>query len=94
VYPKPGSKHHGKIIFAVGAYRESIILTDDFGELPDSPQKFELVHSIFRHYDLPTGVYEVTCTIWFYSSSNDCYLGKPIGRVIKPKLKTLIALGN
>ena len=93
LYPEPGSKHEGEIVFAIGAYGDEIIIFDDFKTLNDSPQKYELMHSVFCNKNklaLGVGVYILKCTLWFYKNSGDMYLNsRPLGRVCNRKLKKI-----
>jgi hypothetical protein len=42
--PEPHRKYYGWIIVAVGTYRESIVLDDEFPELPNSPWQYDDLH--------------------------------------------------
>jgi len=87
-YPKPGCKYYGKILVAVGEYGDLGIVKSDFPGLDNSPQRYELEHTIFDNRDLETGVYNVKCGIWFYKNSDNMYLiNKPIGKLIKVQIE-------
>lgn len=89
IYPEPGRKYPGYVVFSVGDYGDSTILQAEFEGLPDSPQKAALATSILNHWEAPTGLYRVDCELWFFKSCHDMYLGEAIGRPIKQKITTL-----
>ena len=91
-YPQPSSKHRGKILIVQGMDSETCMLGREFPTLNSSPQEYKLVCSALHLYDYEPGLYELECTLWFYKSCNDMYLGEDIGRIIKPVLKTLHCL--
>lgn len=82
LYPKPGTKYPGKMLIAVGEYGDEMIVKSDFINLECSPQRHELEHSIFDKINFEPGVYQILCTLWFYKTCNETYLGKPIGKII------------
>lgn len=88
LYPEPGSKHRGKVLL-VHHDNSTMLLDRHFATLPNSPQEYALVCSLLDMYEWTDGVHEVECTLWFFKSSDDMYLGERIGKVIKPKVKTL-----
>lgn len=83
LYPKPGQKYYGEMLIAIGEYGDQVIVKSDFPGLDGSPQRFELERSIFDLYAFESGVYKIKCGMWFYKSSSDMYLNKPIGKLIK-----------
>ena len=89
-YPEPKSKHVGKIIIAHGDWGGTTILDYNFPTLSDSPQTAELVRNALDLYEYRQGIYELSCTLWFFKSCHDMYLDQPIGKIIKPTLKTLL----
>lgn len=93
LYPQPGSKHAGRIL--VMHHNGNISMLDrDFPTLENSPQEHELACSVLDLYDWADGLYEVSCTLWFFKTSNDMYLGAPIGKIIKSSIKTLYSTSN
>jgi hypothetical protein len=94
LYPEPGRKYPGKILIAHGIYGGTTILNYHFDDLNDSPQTAELVRTALDIYDWDDGVYEIHCTLWFYKSCHDIYLGKPVGKIIKLKLNNLFNFSN
>jgi len=93
LYPDPGRKYPGYIIFSVSDYGDLTILKSEFDNLEDSPIKQQLSNEIFDEWDCETGVYRVDCELWFFKSCNDMYLGNSrIGRIIKQKISTLVQL--
>lgn len=89
MYPEPGSKHKGKILVIHDLEHQTVMGGRCFPTLCSSPQEYELVCSVLDLYDWTCGVHEIECTLWFFKSSNDMYLGERIGKIIKPKLRTL-----
>jgi hypothetical protein len=94
LYPEPGKKYPGKILIVEGIYGGTTILNYSFEDLNDSPQTALVIQTAMDIYDLDDGVYELECTLWFFKTCHDMYLEKPIGRIIKPKLKKLLDLSN
>lgn len=88
LYPKPGSKHSGELVIAVGEYGDEVIVTSDFSTLNSSPQRYYLEHSIFND-DWSVGVYRIKCTLWFFKHCEDMYLGQPVGRIIRRNTQQL-----
>ena len=84
LYPEPGSKHRGTMVIAEGEYGDCVIISSDFPSLNGSPQRYELEHTIFDYFEMEPGrVMEVNCTLWFFKSSDDMYLGDRIGKIVK-----------
>ncbi len=57
--PVPGRKYYGWFIVAVGTYGETIVLDDNFPELPGSPWQYDDLHefSFEATSDFGTGLY-------------------------------------
>jgi len=91
-YPVPGKKYTGTMLIAVGDYGDQVILKSEFQNLECSPQRYALEHSVFDHTDFDEGIHKVSCTLWFFKKSDDAYLGKPIGKIIKLKYETIKGL--
>lgn len=93
-YPEPKSKHAGTVWVGVGSYGDRIILNDVFPTLNDSPIKAHLLTKVLKLFDfnIPNGLYEITCTLWFYKNCNDYYVNKDIGKIVKPKIKLVYSL--
>lgn len=93
LYPEPGSKHTGYMIIADSGLSGQTILASEFPTLDGSPQRDALENTVFDLYDWkqPAGcvIYRLDCTLWFFKSSNDIYLGESIGKIIKTKLTTV-----
>jgi len=89
LYPEPGTKHKGKILVVHDLEEQTVMAGRKFPTLCNSPQEYELVCSILDMYEWTYGVHEIECTLWFFKSSSDMYLGDRIGKIIKPKLTTL-----
>ena len=83
LYPQPGRKYRGTMLIAVGEYGDQIIVKSEFKDLECSPQRHTMENSVFDHTEFEVGVHKVVCTLWFFKSCDDAYLGKPIGRIIK-----------
>lgn len=93
LYPEPGRKYPGYIVFAVGDYGDQTLLKTEFEGLSDSPQKMEVCNQIFNSWEVETGVYRVDCELWFYKNCDDMYISDaPIGKIIKQKIKSLVDL--
>jgi hypothetical protein len=91
LYPEPGRKYPGYIIFSVSDYGDLTILRSEFDDLEDSPIKEKLSSEIFDNWDCETGVYRVNCELWFFKSCNDMYRSNnQIGRIIKQKIIPLV----
>lgn len=88
LYPEPGSKHEGKIL-VMSHDGNDTMLDRTFGTLPGSPQEHALVCSVLDMFEWTDGLHEVSCTLWFYKTCGDAYLGKPIGKIIKASVNTL-----
>lgn len=93
LYPEPGSKHKGKIL-VMHHDGDSTMLDRNFPTCNDSPMEFELVCSVLDLFEWTDGLHEVECTLWFYKSVGDMYLGSRIGRIIKSKVNTLYKTGD
>lgn len=92
MYPEPGSKHKGTIVVTAGEYGDQVVINSHFPTLDDSPQRFHLEQHIFDQIEIdPGSVVQVDCTLWFYKTSNDMYMGERIGKIINIKTKTLVA---
>lgn len=90
MYPEPGSKHYGEMTIARGEYGDLIIVKSDFPGLSSSPQRYEMEHTIFDRLELEPGtVVRVKCGLWFYKTSDDMYLSKPIGKIINIQFEDL-----
>lgn len=92
LYPEGGSKHRGKILVCQGIDGTTCMIGREFPTLCASPQEYELVCTVLELYDYPAGLYEIECTLWFYKTCTDMYLGSAIGKIIKPSIKTLHCL--
>ena len=87
-YPEGGSKHKGYIYISTGNSTCNII-HDEFPTLCGSPMRCELVSAATDLFDLDwdkPAIYKIDCELWFFKSCSDMYVGKKIGRIIKPKL--------
>lgn len=89
LYPTPGKKYPGKILISSGVLGGQILLDYKFEGVDDSPVTFALICSSLELYDLPQGIYQLDCTLWFFKSSSNMFLGDKVGKIIKCKLKTL-----
>lgn len=87
LYPEPGSKHPGRVLII--HHGDSTMLLDRQFTCECSPMEYELACSVMDLFEWSDGVHEVECTLWFYKSVGEMYLGSAIGRVIKAKVKTL-----
>lgn len=92
LYPEPRSKHEGVITLTVSDRGDVSILADHFPSLSCSPQRFEVVN-LLLNYDFSgweVGVYEVSCSLWFFKDCNEMYLSSnPVGKIINKKVKTM-----
>lgn len=92
LYPEPGSKHPGKVL--IMHHGNSTALMDRNFSCEESPMEYELACSVMDMFDWADGLHEVSCTLWFYKSVSNMYLGSAIGRVIKAKVTTLYNTSN
>jgi hypothetical protein len=83
VYPAPKTKHTGFIVFSFGCYGDYSIVESSFDGLCSSPMRYHLEQDVFNMFDVEEGVYRVDCTLWFFKTVKDSYLGKPSGKIIK-----------
>jgi hypothetical protein len=93
LYPEPGSKHAGKILVMSHDGSDSV-LDRSFPTLNHSPIEFELTCTVLDLYEWSDGLHEVSCTLWFFKSSDNMYLGSDVGKIIKAKVKTLYSTEN
>lgn len=90
LYPEPGSKHRGTMLITEGEYGDCTIIRSEFTSLCSSPQRYQLEHTIFDYFDMTPGeVLEVNCTLWFFKSSDDMYLGERIGKIVKIEARVI-----
>lgn len=92
LYPTPGSRHEGHVIIVYAEDGTVLIVQEDFPTLEGSPQRAEVLSQVLdvpERHGLRTGLYRVDCTLWFYKTSSDMYLNKPVGRLCKPQVRAL-----
>lgn len=89
MYPEPGTKHYGEMVIALGVHGDEVVVSSDFPGLGSSPQRHFLEHTIFDQIAGEPGVYRIKCGLWFFKSSNDLYLGEPIGKIINIQIEAL-----
>lgn len=71
--PEPQKKHNGWIIIAVGNYRQTIVVDDNFDGLPNSPWQYEDLHKfVFKATSgFEVGVYRFDG--WYKKFKNGTY---------------------
>jgi len=84
-YPQPGKKYYGEMVIAIGEYGDQIIVTSEFQNLADSPQRYKLEQSIFNMKDFEAGIYKIKCGMWFYKGCNESFMNLSVGKLIKIK---------
>lgn len=92
LYPRPCWKYHGYLIVAIGDYGDEIIVKSEFTKLGSSPQRHEVEHSIFDYMfekKYEPGIYKIDCTMYFYKTSDDMFLGKPVGKLMNIKIQEI-----
>jgi hypothetical protein len=86
LYPTPGHKYRGKIVFGVAGYSGvCFILTADWGDLPDSPILFEAMQQVFDK------VKHSECGVWEWEGELICYKNQKT-RLTKGKVRRIISV--
>ena len=93
LYPQPGSKHRGKIL-VMHHGGQTCMMDRIFPTCNNSPMEYELACTVLDLYDWSDGLHEVECTLWFFKSVGDMYLGGRNAKIIKPKVNTLHNTSN
>lgn len=90
LYPEPGRKYQGHITVVTSSYGITTVFDTNFPDLQNSPQEYNLIHSILGRPEFKkTGIYSVSCTLWFYKTDCVCKRLYDSGKVIKVKVKKL-----
>jgi hypothetical protein len=55
--PKKGKKYRGKMLYATGCYRDTIIIKSEFDELESSPWRYQAEHDYAYENGQAAGVY-------------------------------------
>lgn len=93
LYPEPGKKYSGRIL-VVAHDNQTMMLDRNFPGLCGSPMEWELVCSVLDKYEWTDGLHIVHCTLWFFKTCNDMYLGERIGKIIKAHVETIHSTEN